>query len=134
MRIIARINRVACKGQVLAEYGVVLALVALVLTGMTIYIQRGLQGRYKDATDFVRDYVQDEIEARGIQTILPPAQYEPYYQDSQMIAQMNSQLITTYNNGVSTKDIVRDVTSILPNADPTRPNRQELPQSDATGD
>ncbi len=34
------------------EYAIVLGLVSLVLTGMNIYIKRGVQGKIKDMTDY----------------------------------------------------------------------------------
>lgn len=42
------------KGQSTAEYAILISLVVAVLVGMQIYVKRGIQGRFKDATD---DYV-----------------------------------------------------------------------------
>jgi Flp pilus assembly pilin Flp len=42
------------KGQSTAEYAILISLVVAVLVGVQIYVKRGIQGRFKDATD---DYV-----------------------------------------------------------------------------
>lgn len=39
-------------GSSFMEYAIVLGLISLVLTGMNIYIKRGIQGKVKDMTDY----------------------------------------------------------------------------------
>lgn len=56
------------KAQSLTEYSICLATVLLLLVTINVYIKRGLQGRYKDVTD----YATTAISAKK--------QYEPYYQ------------------------------------------------------
>ena len=38
-------------GQVLVEYGIILVLVVSAIIGLQLYVQRGLQGRYRAVTD-----------------------------------------------------------------------------------
>ena len=62
------------KGQnVSAEYVILIALASIAIVGMTTYVRRALQGRYRDANRAV--YV------RAAATLGAPvqAEYEPYY-------------------------------------------------------
>ncbi len=68
------------KGQSIMEYAILVSLVIAALTGMQLYVRRGLQARIKDASDNLPNYVQREA---GVE---PGAifneghiQYEPYY-------------------------------------------------------
>ncbi len=61
------------KGQHLSEYAVLISVVGLTLTGMGLYVRRGLQGRYKDASDSITQAVISQVGAEDI------TQYEPYY-------------------------------------------------------
>ena len=61
------------KGQNVAEYAILIALVVGAIIAMQKFAQRGLQGRVRDATKFM---VDETPELGNV------AQYEPYYQDS----------------------------------------------------
>jgi hypothetical protein len=61
------------KGQNTAEYAIVIALIIGAAIAMQTYVKRGLQGRTKDATD----YMQTQTATLG-----GTQQYEPYYSQS----------------------------------------------------
>lgn len=69
-----RMNR---KAQSTAEYVIVLGLIVAAVIAMQTYVKRGLQGRIKDAVD----YVGQEEQAAGTPNF-SGAQYEPYYLSS----------------------------------------------------
>jgi len=61
------------KAQNTAEYAILIALIVAVAVAMQTYVKRGLQGRFKDATDKL---------AIDTGTIGSTGQYEPYYLES----------------------------------------------------
>lgn len=64
------------KAQSITEYAILLTLVASVFAGMQVYTRRGLQGRFKETSDFLVDEINKHV---------PDAynrQYEPYYSSS----------------------------------------------------
>ena len=61
------------RGQNTAEYAIVIALIIGAAIAMQTYVKRGLQGRSKDATDYM---------ATQTNTIGATQQYEPYYMQS----------------------------------------------------
>lgn len=65
------------KGQGLVEYAILLALVTSAFIGMRLYINRGLQARYKDGADYA---IKELRNAAGDSNL--PLQYEPYYKES----------------------------------------------------
>lgn len=67
------------KGQYLAEYALIFSIVLAALITMQTYVKRGLQGRFKDATDEV---IVSLREAKGNLNL--PLQYEPYYTASKI--------------------------------------------------
>ena len=69
------------RGQNTAEYAIVIALIIGAVIAMQVYVKRGLQGRMKDATD----YVASETTELGA-----TKQYEPYYSDQSMTAAQKS--------------------------------------------
>ncbi|MFA5116755.1 MAG: hypothetical protein WC486_05680 [Candidatus Omnitrophota bacterium] len=69
------------KGQNTAEYAIVIALIIGAAIAMQTYVKRGLQGRTKDATDYMQNQTADIGATR---------QYEPYYQDQDFAAQQDS--------------------------------------------
>lgn len=77
------------KGQHLSECALILSLVLAALIAMQTYVKRGLQGRYRDATDRVVSALQ---EATGDSSF--PLQYEPYY---------------THKSGETTSDITTTI-------------------------
>ena len=62
------------KGQNVAEYAILIAMVIGAVLAMQKFAQRGLQARFFDATQFL---VENTQEFGNV------AQYEPYYLDSQ---------------------------------------------------
>ncbi|MDD5166730.1 MAG: hypothetical protein PHQ57_05015 [Candidatus Omnitrophica bacterium] len=65
------------RGQNTAEYAIVIALIIGAVVAMQVYVKRGLQGRMKDATDYV---------ATETSQIGATKQYEPYYAEQEMTA------------------------------------------------
>ncbi len=65
------------KGQGLVEYAILLGLVTAAFIGMRLYVNRGLQARYKDGTDYAIKKLRN---AAGDSSL--PLQYEPYYKES----------------------------------------------------
>ena len=66
------------KGQnVSAEYVLLIALVSIAIVGMTIYVRRAVQGRYRDANRAVYMKASTALGA-AVQ-----AEYEPYYVETQ---------------------------------------------------
>ncbi|MDP8265719.1 MAG: hypothetical protein P9M07_02100 [Candidatus Aceula meridiana] len=63
------------KGQNVAEYAILIALVVGAIIAMQKFAQRGLQGRVRDATEWMVAQGNDQI---GHST----GQYEPYYSES----------------------------------------------------
>jgi hypothetical protein len=66
------------KGQNIAEYSILIALVVAAAVAMQIYVRRGLQGRVADAVDHAPQ--TDDVGGSPIQ--FNTKQYEPYYTDS----------------------------------------------------
>lgn len=68
------------KGQSIMEYAILVSLVIAALTGMQLYVRRGLQARIKDASDNLPKYVQKQsgVEPGAIFNE-DHVQYEPYY-------------------------------------------------------
>lgn len=64
------------KGQNVAEYAILIALVVGAVIAMQKFAQRGLQARMRDATK----YMVDKTNFTG--GTYTTGQYEPYYQDS----------------------------------------------------
>lgn len=58
------------KAQSVAEYSICLAIILLALVTMNFYVKRGLQGRYRDLTDYTTAKATGSL-----------GQYEPYYKD-----------------------------------------------------
>lgn len=70
-------------GQSLSEFALILAVAAGVISGMQIYIQRGLQARYKQGVNYAISQIQEEGAAKGIDSLSAiSSQYEPYYRES----------------------------------------------------
>jgi len=65
------------KGQNIAEYSILVALVIAAAVAMQVYIKRGLQGRIADAVDNAPAVDLGEAGTVSFAT----KQYEPYYQD-----------------------------------------------------
>lgn len=68
------------KGQNVAEYSILIALVIGAAVAMQVYVKRGFQGRVRDAVDNPGAAVAD---VGGQALTWTGEQYEPYYQKSE---------------------------------------------------
>lgn len=85
-------------GQIISEYALVLVLVVTAIITVRLYLQRGLQGRYKAATDYaVRVLVTTP---RNLYT-----QYDPYYVNEEYITQNASTLDSGSKSGATSKGV-----------------------------
>lgn len=73
------------KGQSIMEYAVLISLVIAAITGMQLYVKRGLQQRIKDASDNLPGYVQTKS-AITSNIFGTNTQYEPYYKGDSAIS------------------------------------------------
>ena len=82
-------------GQSTAEYAIVIGLVIAAVVGMQVYVKRGMQGKFKDASDadIVAD-ADDSGEAYGVNAV---EQYEPQY--------------ATTTKMISTRDVAEKATT-----------------------
>jgi hypothetical protein len=71
------INRPKVKGQSLTELAILVSVVTMAILAMQLYVQRGLQARYKGGIDYFAGQIQS---TSGVSTA---GQYEPYYWQSQ---------------------------------------------------
>lgn len=69
------------RAQSTAEYVIVLGLIIAAVVAMQTYVKRGLQGRVKDAVDFV-----DNAEQSSGVVQFTGGQYEPYYMSSDFVS------------------------------------------------
>ena len=93
------------KGQHLAEYALILSLVFAAFIVMQTYVRRGLQGRYRDATDKVVSALK---EATGDSSL--PLQYEPYYTDSEITTTAEEDKVETVSLGGSKQTTIDSAT------------------------
>jgi len=86
-------------GQSTAEYVVILGVVVSVVVAMQVYVKRGLQGRIKQATDYV-DNAKDEVTGDSwVPSFTKEAQYEPYYATSSVTREQDKKLRKTMEAG-----------------------------------
>lgn len=72
------------KGQNIAEYVILVALIIAAAAAMQVYIRRGLQGRMADAVDFAPSVSLGSVGANETNFLnFTTRQYEPYYQKSE---------------------------------------------------
>ena len=81
------------KGQSTAEYAIVIGLVIAAAVAMQVYVKRGIQGKVKDATDFV--------DADAGSVVGTTSQYEPYYLKSEMDSQRDAENKESVSKGGS---------------------------------
>jgi len=84
----------ANNAQSLAEYAVLVALVVVALTGINVYLKRGLQARYKTLVDGATTFTKVDPAAPGGVIAVGVKQYEPYYAQSGQTT--DRQQATTY--------------------------------------
>lgn len=97
------------KGQSLTEYALIFSVVLAALIAMQTYVKRGLQGRYREATDTV---VSGLRQATGNSTL--PLQYEPYYRESEISATSNRNKVEQVNLGGSKKTTIDNTSTKEP--------------------
>ncbi|MFZ5800498.1 MAG: hypothetical protein ACOY3D_03850 [Candidatus Omnitrophota bacterium] len=73
----------ASNAQSLAEYVLIVALVISAVIAMQVYVQRGLQARYRDASRMLIDKMRDSGADADYQ-------YEPYYVNSEFTVEQDS--------------------------------------------
>jgi len=89
------------KAQSLTEYSICLAIVLIALISMNFYVKRGLQGRYKDGTDYAWAKVAEIVKADSTLTeerknkLLEYPQYEPDYKESEYTNALGRKIIGT---------------------------------------
>ena len=95
-------------GQSTAEYAILIAIVVAAMVGMQTYVKRGLQAKYKDASDTLTQPV-----GQGTGLDLPQlSQYEPYYARSNFqVNQSQNQTETTVQGGGVQRTGVTDTTT-----------------------
>ena len=76
------------KGQSIMEYAVLVSLVIAAITGMQLYVRRGLQAKIKDASDNLPNYITTQSGmTAGTVFNEGHTQYEPYYRgDSETVS------------------------------------------------
>lgn len=97
------------KGQNIAEYSILIALVIAAAVGMQIYVKRGIQGRVADAVDFAPSVTL----SNDIGTLnFTSKQYEPYYSESSALVNSDrsySESINAY--GSTTRNAITETTT-----------------------
>ena len=83
------------KGQNIAEYSILIALVIAAAVAMQVYVRRGIQGRVADAVDHAP--ATDDVGGAPIQ--FTTKQYEPYYTENS--GDVSSQ--RTYNENLGNR-------------------------------
>jgi|GEM_PF-581551 len=78
MRFFKKKNR----GQNVAEYAILIALVVGAIIAMQKFAQRGLQGRVRDATKFMVDNTNFSSSMPNATETYGTGQYVPYYEDT----------------------------------------------------
>ena len=80
------------RGQSTAEYAVLIAVVVGAVIAMQLYLKRGIQGKLKGGMDQV-----------AIPGTNAPAQYEPYYAESNMHTTQHQNMKEDYIQGAVTR-------------------------------
>lgn len=97
------------KAQSVAEYVIILGLVVATVVAMQTYVKRGLQGRIKDAVD----YVDNGAAAEGV--TFTGGQYEPYYLKSDISSTQTTNESETYTAGVVNRGLTSEETETTGN-------------------
>ncbi len=79
-------------GQSLSEFALILAVAVGVISTMQIYVQRGLQARYKQGANYAFSQIEAEAALKGVDNLTDIAveQYEPYYRQAFTSVETNS--------------------------------------------
>ncbi|MCX5701728.1 MAG: hypothetical protein NTW64_01955 [Candidatus Omnitrophica bacterium] len=96
------------KGQNIAEYSILIALVIAAAVAMQVYVKRGIQGKVADAVDHAPDVAISGVGTLDFRT----PQYEPYYVQSAGNVSSNRDVTEniTANGGVQ-RNIGRELTT-----------------------
>lgn len=78
------------KGQNIAEYVILVAIIIGAAAAMQVYLKRGIQGRMADAVD-----VAPDVDVAGSTLTFSTKQYEPYYVNSASDVTSNSSIHET---------------------------------------
>jgi len=81
------------RGQNIAEYSILIALVIAAAVAMQTYVKRGIQGRVADAVDWAPAVDLGNATAGGAGTLnFSTGQYEPYYIDNDLVRSSGSNI------------------------------------------
>ncbi|MFA5356896.1 MAG: hypothetical protein WC301_05800 [Candidatus Omnitrophota bacterium] len=103
------------KGQNIAEYSILIAIVIAAAVAMQVYVKRGIQGRVADAVDHAPDVdltgidMVDGAQANVGTLEFTTKQYEPYYVDTDVTRGAERTVTDTGGaRGQVTKTIAKD--------------------------
>jgi hypothetical protein len=82
------------KGQNIAEYSILIALIIAAAVAMQVYVKRGMQGRIADAVDYNPTVSPDQYTTYNWET----KQYEPYYLDANAVVSSDRTYQETLGN------------------------------------
>jgi hypothetical protein len=104
------------KGQNIAEYSILIALVIAAAVAMQTYVKRGLQGRVRDAVDYTGNNTTAGFSFTG-------NQYEPYYASSASNqTQKHVAVVNEAANGQINTTLTTDSTSVNATETATAPS------------
>lgn len=112
-------------GQVFAEYAFVMVIIVSVISVMTIYIQRALQARIRDARNTVIKTIANNYNGVANYTIF--YEYEPYYTQATTEAVNDSGEQASLLRGGTTGIFLKDFGSTVG----VQTNSEQLPPRDA---
>ncbi len=77
----------------MSEFALILAVSVGVISTMQIYVQRGLQARYKQGVNYAFSRIEAEAALKGVDNLTDIAveQYEPYYRQAFTSVETNSE-------------------------------------------
>ena len=93
------------KGQNIAEYSVLIAIVIAAAVGMQVYVKRGLQGKMKDVVDSA-----PSVQVDGTTIDFKTKQYEPSFTASAGVVNSPRSLAETHSarGGIERNEIVEN--------------------------
>jgi len=101
------------KGQNIAEYSILIALVIAAAVAMQVYVKRGVQGRVADAVDYTGGTVANNLVDAGSGTLtFSGRQYEPDYVDTRANVSSNRGLVEQASaSGVVNRTAINETTT-----------------------
>jgi gas vesicle protein len=99
------------RGQSIAEYAVLFAVVIGAYVAMQVYAKRGMQARVKNATDALTDVKTDVAVAGLTARFNSQSQYEPYYLESSYKTYQESVKRQHMGSGKVVEEIASDLTA-----------------------